>query len=188
LRECRSKDCRKLLDAVLQRESPQEVETMLKEFLARATDHSLVNRDLVRIDSVSRSKEEALRELVNILHLAGRVDDADRVEDAIWQREEAYSTGVGFGVAIPHCKSANVLANSIAVLKLRHGIEWNSLDNQPVELVILIVIKGDKAGEEHLKMIASLSRKLMDEEFRRTMMSANEETALLGFVKSALKQ
>ncbi len=186
LRDCGFKDCVPLLDSVLRAESPSDVETLLKEFRGRRTDQSLVIRELVKLDSESKTKEAALRELVDLLHLAGRIEDPDRVEEAIWQREDVYSTGVGFQVAIPHCKSPNVITDSIAILKLNSAIEWKSLDNQPVKLVILIAIKEQRAREDHLKMIASLSRNLMDEEFRERMMNANEETAILKLINRAL--
>ena len=186
LSDCRSAECRTLLDSALRAENPSDVENLLKEFRGRRTDHSLIVRELVKLDSESRTKEEAMRELVDLLHLAGRIEDSDRIEEAIWQREDVYSTGVGFQVAIPHCKSPYVITNSIAILKLQSPIEWKSLDEQPVKLVILIAIKEDRAGDEHLRMIASLSRNLMDEEFRKSMMSTNNKTTVLDLVNRAL--
>ncbi len=183
---CRSSECEKLLASVLEKESPSEVEMSLKEFWGSRTDRSLTAKEMILLDSKSRTKEEAIRELVDLLHLADRIDDADSVEETIWQREATYSTGVGFGVAIPHCKSPNVLMNSIAILKVRSAIDWKSLDDEPVKLVILIAIKGDKASEEHLKMIAGLSRKLMDENFRERIMAANEKTKMLALLNNAL--
>jgi len=187
LRECSSVECARLLKSVLKAESPYDVETRLKEFHSRGTDQSLIAKEIVRLDSDSGSKDEAVRELVNLLHLSGRIDEPDRIEEAIWQREDVYSTGVGFQVAIPHCKSPHVITNSIAILKLKSPIEWKSLDERPVKLVILIVIKENRAGDEHLRMIASLSRSLMDDQFRDRMMSANEETTVLTLVNRALK-
>ena len=186
LSDCRSAECRTLLDSALRAENPSDVENLLKEFRGRRTDHSLIVRELVKLDSESRTKEEAMRELVDLLHLAGRIEDSDRIEESIWQREDVYSTGVGFQVAIPHCKSPYVITNSIAILKLQSPIEWKSLDEQPVKLVILIAIKEDRAGDEHLRMIASLSRNLMDEEFRKSMMSTNNKTTVLDLVNRAL--
>jgi fructose-specific PTS system IIA-like component len=185
--DCRTPECKTLLDSVLQAESPDDVEMLLKGFRGRGTDQSLIVKELVRLDSESRTKDEAVRELVDMLQLAGRIEDPDRVEEAIWQREDIYSTGVGFQVAIPHCKSPFVVTDSIAVLKLKSAIEWKSLDEKAVKLVILIAINEDRAREEHLKMIAGLSRHLMDEEFRERMMTATEKTALLKLVNRALK-
>ncbi|HTP13601.1 MAG TPA: phosphoenolpyruvate--protein phosphotransferase, partial [Bacteroidota bacterium] len=184
---CRSAECRKLVPPILEKESPLDVETALREFFANKAEGALTAKEMIRLDSSSKTKEEAIRELVDLLHLADRVDDADKVEETIWQREATYSTGVGFGVAIPHCKSQNVLANSIAVLKLREPIDWGSADGQPVQLVILIAIKGEKAGVQHLKMIASLSRKLVDDTFRARITSETTEAKMLVLVNSALK-
>lgn len=186
LRDCHSRECASLLQAVLKAESPSDVETLLKDFRGRGTDRSLIANELVKLDSQSRTKDEAVRELVNLLHLAGRIEDPDRVEEAIWQREDVYSTGVGFQVAIPHCKSPYVITNSIAILKFVSPIEWKSLDEQPVKMVFLIAIKEERARDEHLRMIASLSRKLMDEEFRQRLMAANKAAAVLDLVNGAL--
>lgn len=186
LSECHSAECKRLTESVLLAEKPSDTERLLKEYIERGADHSLIVKETVRLNSASKTKDEVIRELVDLLHLAGRIDNPDRVEEAVWQREDAYSTGVGFGVAIPHCKSASVIANSIAVLKLKSPIEWKSLDERPVQLVILIVIKGDRTGDEHLKMIASLSRKLMDEDFRKRLLNAGKEAKVLELVKGAL--
>lgn len=188
LSECHSRGCRKLLDSVLETESPAEAEKLVKEYLERGADRSLIVKETILLNSEGSTKDAVIRELVDLLHLAGRIDDADRVEEAVWQREDTYSTGVGFGVAIPHCKSSSVITNSIALAKLRTPIEWKSLDDRPVELVILIVIKGDKAGDEHLRMIASLSRKLMDEDFRGRLLSADSEARVLDLMNGALKR
>ncbi len=187
LSECRSKDCRRLLESVLQAGTPAEVEAQLRLFLIRKSDKALIDEEIIRLNSHCRTKEEAVRELVDLLQLAGRIEEADKVEEAIWQREDTYSTGVGFQVAIPHCKSPLILANSIAVLKLASDIEWKSLDDRPVKLVILIAVKEDQMNDVHLRMIAGLSRKLMDEEFRNRVFNAADKPALLDLVKGALR-
>lgn len=187
LNECRSKDCRRIVDSVLQSDTPVAVETLLKEYLVRKSDKSLITQDIIRLDSQSKTKEEAVRELVDLLQLAERIEEPDAVEETIWEREDSYSTGVGFQVAIPHCKSPHVLANSIAILKLRSDIEWKSLDDRPVKLVILIAIKEEQANEIHLKMIASLSRKLMDEEFRDRLLNAVDKVTVLELIQGALR-
>ncbi len=188
LSECRSKDSRRLLESALDSETPAQVEALLRLFQIRKSDKALIDEDIVRLNSQCRTKEEAVRELVDLLHLSGRIEETDEVEEAIWQREDAYSTGVGFQVAIPHCKSPLILANSIAVLKLASEIEWKSLDDRPVKLVFLIGVKEDQTNDVHLKMIASLSRKLMDEQFRNQLMSATDKPSVLELIKGALRK
>ncbi len=187
LSECRSKDSRRLFESALQSETPAQVEASLKLFQIRKSDKALIDENIIRLNSQSKTKEEAVRELVDLLQLSGRIEEPDKVEETIWQREDAYSTGVGLQVAIPHCKSPLVLANSIAMLKLAGEIEWKSLDDRPVRLVILIVVNDDQANDVHLRMIASLSRKLMDEEFSSQLLSAADKPAVLELIKGALR-
>ena len=132
------------------------------------------------------SKEEAIREIVDLLHGAGRVDDPDMVEEAVWAREETYPTGMGFGVAIPHCKSPHVTVNSIAVLKLATPVPWKAPDEDPVHFLILIAISAAAKGDQHLKIIASLARKLMHEEFRQQLMDAPSPDSVVRLLEQHL--
>jgi fructose-specific PTS system IIA-like component len=183
--KCNSIDCRDLLQSTLQRENADEVGAELRTFAKQWIDDSLISVENVQLYSDSTTKEEAIKELVDLLELAGRLSDADKVEEALWQREEVYSTGVGFGIAIPHCKSSDVIINSIAMLRLRNPIEWKSLDASPVRLVLMLAVNANDLSNDHLKMIAKLSRKLMDEEYRNKLIraeSAIEVITLLNFV------
>jgi len=171
---CRTPMCEELLKSVTQMERPEDVEAALKAFALSLKGGSLISEELVQLSSQAGTKDEAIRELVDLLHLAGRVDDPDLVEEAVWAREETYATGMGFGVAIPHCKSPHVGASSIAVLKLEAPVMWKMPDEDPVEFVILIAISASAKGDEHLRIIAGLARKLMHEEFRRQLIDAEE--------------
>jgi fructose-specific PTS system IIA-like component len=146
-------------------------------------DEPLLVPEAVRLRSRAGSREEAIRELVDLLHLVGRLDDPDGVEAAIWDREETASTGIGFGVAIPHCVTAGVRTNSIAVSHLAEPVDWHSSDDRPVELAILIAIRADAPREEHLRALAGLSRRLIDDDFRAALfaaLEASEVATLLG--------
>ena len=184
--KCESTQCKTLLASILEKETPAEVEKLLRESAVRTGDHSLVAKELIRTASRSQTKDEAIRELVHMLYRACRTDDPDQLEEAIWQREDVYSTGIGFHIAIPHCKSEHVFLNSIAVLRCSKGIDWKSLDEQPVTMVLLIAIRADAPGDEHLKMIASLSRKLMDEEFRGQLLSARDAEHIVSQLTTVL--
>ena len=108
------------------------------------------------------------------------------VEEAVWQREEAYSTGFGYGFAVPHCQSEHVRDNSLAVVRLRKPVEWGSLDGLPVQMAILIALRAEDKGREHLRIFAELSRLVMNEEFRARLEQAADAFAIYspGFSKS----
>ena len=183
---CDTAECRDLVAAALASETAADVEALLRRFAAARHAGSLVAPEAVRLGSVSRTRAEAIREMVDLLHLAGRVDDPDAVEDAVWQREEVYSTGVGFGIAVPHCTSSAVLATSIAVAQFASAVDWDSLDGQPVEMAFLVAVDASAAGEEHLKTIAGLSRRLMDDEFRASLLAAGSAAEVVTLLRDAV--
>ncbi len=137
--------------------------------------------------SDSRDKDEAIRELVDALYAAGRIDDRGRMEDAVWARESVYSTGLGHGFAIPHCKTDAVAANSIGILKLDQPIEWGSLDGNPVRMVILLALRESNQNGTHMKVFSRLARKLMDEEFRGRLMQIDDPGEMISHVGRELE-
>src|SRR5262249_38100388 len=101
------------------------------------------------------------------------------LEDALWAREASYSTGLGHGFAIPHCKSDAIGVPSIAVAKLRSPLEWGSLDEQPVRCVILLAILESDGDGEHMKVRWQTARWLMHEEFREKLLAAERKEGVL---------
>ncbi len=173
---------RTLLAEALTRTTAGEVEALLVERVPAA--RALVDAMTVRVASRSRSRDEAIRELADVLQLTARADDADRVEDAIWAREETASTAVGFGIAIPHCVSPHVRADSIAAVRLSPPVEWGPTGDR-VELAILIAVRPGAAGARHLKTIATLSRRLCDDAFRERLLAAPDDAAAADLLSGA---
>jgi multiphosphoryl transfer protein len=166
----------------------EEVEALLDSYGPALAALPLLSPSLVMLRSDSQDKDEAIRELVEALHAEGRVQDRDRMEDAVWTRESVYSTGLGHGFAIPHCQNAVVNANSIGILKLNRPIEWGSLDGQPVRIVILLALSEAKRDRAHMKIFSRLARKLMDEDFRARLMEIEDPGELVSHVGSELEE
>jgi len=177
-------DCAALLDQALRCATRDEVAQLLSARPVPAAP--LLTPELVAIDVDCRTKEEAIRAAVDLLQVAGRTTRPELIEEEIWQREDTYSTGFGGGLAVPHCKSAHLAANTIAILKLREGIEWGSIDGQPVRVAILLAIRGDDHGKEHLRVFAKLSRLVVRDEFRERLMAETDPAALTDFVLTSL--
>jgi fructose-specific PTS system IIA-like component len=173
---------RALLVDALSKATAGEVEALLVERVPAT--RALVDAGTVKFASGSRSREEAIREMADLLQLTGRADDADRVEDATWAREETASTAVGFGIAIPHCVSPHVRADSIAAVRLSPPVEWGA-GTDPVQLAILIAVRPGAAGSRHLKTIAALSRRLCDDDFRERLLGAPDDSALAALLSQA---
>jgi len=161
-------DCAALLDQALRCATRDEVAQLLAG--RPVSTAPLLTPELVAIDLDCRTKEEAIRAAVDLLQVAGRTTKPELLEEEIWLREDTYSTGFGRRLAVPHCKSAHLAANTIAILKSRQGIEWGSVDGQPVRVAILLAIRGDDHGKEHLKVFAKLSRLVVRDEFRDRLM------------------
>ncbi|MCC6228581.1 MAG: phosphoenolpyruvate--protein phosphotransferase [Phycisphaerales bacterium] len=173
VREARAEECRALLERACACRTPGDVDALVAASGWRETQAAaIVDRSLVMVESDATSKEEAIQEAIGVLLAAGRIERPRDVEDAVWAREATYSTGLGFGFAIPHCKSDAVTIPSLAVVKLTRGIEWGSLDGGAVSAVLLLVVPSSDAAGSHMKVFAKLARKLMHEDFRARLMGA----------------
>ncbi len=172
-------DCRALLEQSLAARNAAAVDELVAAFRERGAAQSLLDAELVLLDSDSQSKEEVLQELVGALWVAGRAEDPRALEEAIWAREAVYSTGLGFGFAIPHCKSDAVAANTLALVRLARPVAWGASDGEPVRCVILLAMRASDAQGTHMKVFSRLARRLMHEEFRARLLAARERAELL---------
>jgi len=179
-------DCQRLFDTVLECATAGEVAALLAQFSAQHTA-PLLAPELIMVEADAATKEEAIKRAVDLLYVHGRTEQPRLVEHAVWQREASYSTGFGHGFAIPHCQGGAVLANSIVLLRLREPIAWGSPDETPVRVVILLVIRELDGANEHMKVIASLARQLMHEDFRARLEQEPQVGAICSFLASKLE-
>ncbi len=171
--------CRDLLKRALACSSVAEVESAVAAFRARGGARGLIEPGLANVGSDSVTKAEAIREIVNAFYVAGRADDPLAIEEAVWAREAVYSTGLGHGFAIPHCKTDAITTSSIGVVRLAQPVEWGSLDGQPVRCVILLCMRATDEEGVHMRVFSTLARRLMHAEFRDRLMSAPDCDRLL---------
>jgi fructose-specific phosphotransferase system IIA component len=123
------------------------------------------------VDLKATTKEEALRELVEVLDSSPLVTDKGELLNAIFERERVISTGVGIEVALPHVKIPSVKDFVIAIGRSTKGIDFDSLDEKPVYIIVMIGANDKQAGE-FLKVLAQLVLKLKNNKFRRAVMFA----------------
>lgn len=180
--------CSQILESAMECRDASEVDLLLSESTQRPQEQPLFDLDLVVTQSDSRTKAEAIKELVDLLYVAGRTDDCDAVEDAVWAREAVYSTGLGYGFAIPHCKTDSLKANSLAIIKLAQPIEWNSIDDKPVSCVIMLAMRESDKDSSHMRVFSTLARKLMDERFRQLLITAEDDREILSRLSSELTE
>ncbi|MGX1909582.1 fructose-specific PTS transporter subunit EIIC [Streptomyces phaeochromogenes] len=135
----------------------------------------------VRLDS--GDKDSVIREMAGLLAATGKVTDVEELVAAALRREEQGTTGLGEEIAIPHAKTDAVTAPVVGFARSAEGVEWGSLDGTKAKLVFMISVPEAAAGEEHLRILALLSRKLMDTGFRERLMTAPDEAAVLDVLR-----
>ncbi|WP_435283142.1 fructose-specific PTS transporter subunit EIIC [Streptomyces koelreuteriae] len=134
----------------------------------------------VKVSLDAGDKEAAVREMAELLARTGKVADLDELVACALRREEQGTTGLGEEIAIPHAKTDAVTEPVVGFARSAQGVEWGSLDGTKARLVFMIAVPEAAAGDEHLRILALLSRKLMDAGFRERLLAASDEAALLG--------
>lgn len=144
----------------------------------------LLTEDLVVLDLQGSTRDEVIEELVDCLDTAGVLRNREDFLQAVLERERQYTTGIGSGVAIPHGKSASVIAPRVAFGRKLTGIDWNSMDGEKVKLVFLIAVPEEQAGTEHLKILQALARKLVDDSFRAQLVNARTREEVISVMQA----
>ncbi len=132
-----------------------------------------VTYDAIQSDLSASDKEGAIRELVDNLVKAGKIngDESDSIVQAILKREELGSTGIGRGIAVPHTKHPSVEQLTGTVGVSQGGVDFQSLDGEPVQLFFLLVSPPDRPGD-HLRALENISRQLRDDMFCKFLKAA----------------
>ncbi|MGY4958626.1 fructose-specific PTS transporter subunit EIIC [Streptomyces nigrescens] len=133
----------------------------------------------IKTQLVADEKEAAIREMAELVAGTGKVADVDELVRVALAREAQGTTGLGEEIAIPHAKTDAVTAPVVGFARSADGIDWGSLDGTRARLVFLISVPEAAAGDEHLRILALLSRKLMDADFRARLQGAEDEAAVL---------
>lgn len=131
----------------------------------------LMTEETIVLELNSRSKIEGIEELAEKMAGIGRVIDLTSYLVAVMKREEEATTGIGFGVGIPHGKSSAVSSPTLAFGRSKEGISYDSMDGKPVHLLFLIAVP-ENSNDEHLRILSQLSRKLMHQDIRDRLMNA----------------
>lgn len=132
----------------------------------------MIDEKLVSFDFNARTKDDVLKGLGQMMYDAGKVNDLNKYIEGLYEREAEFSTGVGNGVAIPHCKSDCVREAAFTLVKLKNPVEWETLDGRPVDYVIMLAAPNT-SDNVHLKMLSKLAANLMDDDFRESLKSAS---------------
>ena len=141
----------------------------------------LFDESLVITEFKGKSKKQVLEEMVVHLALNKKNIDTDVLLKVLLEREKLGSTGIGRGIAIPHGK-INGLENIVLVFgKSNEGIDFDSIDGKPVNLIFLLVAPSNSAGV-HLKALARLTRLLKDNNFRQNLLQASDAEKMYNII------
>ena len=144
----------------------------------------LLDKRSIRIDGAPKSKNEALDQMVELMAKSGKINDLEAYRQEVYRREEEGTTGVGEGIAIPHGKGAFVDKPGLAAMVVKDGVDYDSLDGEPVHLIFLIAAPKTK-DNVHLDVLSKLSVLLMDENFSRALQSAKSPEEFMKIVDEA---
>lgn len=125
----------------------------------------VITEELIDLELQAKNKEEAISELTNILYKKGLISDIKAFSEDVFLREKEGATGLGQGIAIPHGKSDSVIKTSLVVGKTPQPIEWESLDEQPVDIIILFAVRNTEANTLHIKLLQKVAILLADDAF-----------------------
>ncbi|GIG23829.1 PTS sugar transporter subunit IIA [Cellulomonas denverensis] len=140
----------------------------------------LTTPDLVLTDLAATDREDATAQLIAVLHAAGRVTDPEGFAADVRAREAQMPTGMPGGVGLPHARSEHVTAPSLAIGKLRQGVDWGAEDG-PARLVFLIAAPAG-GDSDHLKILAALARRLVHESFRQSLLDAPDAATVADII------
>ena len=146
-------------------------------------------RDLLAPESIclngaAADKKDVLNQMVDLMAKSGKVSDKENYLAAVFAREEEGTTGVGDGIAIPHGRCTGVNKPGLAAMVLPQGVEYEALDDEPVNLIFLIAAP-EGAGNVHITILSKLSMMLMDDTFTESLRKAKSVEEFLNIIDAA---
>ncbi len=142
----------------------------------------LITEDVVKVPLAADNKPALLREMVQVLKDAGKIDDFDTVLQAIQDREDKQSTGLEKGIAVPHGKTSAVKSLVIAVGVSNEGIDFNSLDKEPSKLFFMLIAPPDQPGP-HVQALAEIAKLAKSPAFLNILIKADSAKAVVSLLR-----
>ncbi|EOS74492.1 PTS system, Fru family, IIC component [Lachnospiraceae bacterium 10-1] len=144
----------------------------------------LLDKRSILLDGTPKSKTEALDQVVELMVKSGKINDQEAYRRQVYAREEESTTGIGEGIAIPHGKCDAVTRPGLAAMVVKNGVDFDSLDGEPVTLIFLIAAPDTK-DNVHLDVLSKLSVLMMDEEFSESLRNAGSVEEFLTIIDKA---
>ncbi|MFT8349402.1 BglG family transcription antiterminator [Clostridium saccharoperbutylacetonicum] len=132
----------------------------------------VIQKETIKLDMKATTKDEALKELTELLYASGTLSNKEEFLEDVYYRETLGSTGIGNGIAIPHGKSKFVNKTSIAFGKTRSDIKWETLDGKPVNFIILFAVTESDKNSVHVRLLSKVAARLGDDEVCEALLGA----------------
>ncbi|PER58845.1 PTS mannose transporter subunit IIABC [Bacillus thuringiensis] len=153
----------------MEQETQARGEQVDKVEIKKLTD--ITSLELIETNLKGETRDDIIDEMIQKLKHVGALHSMTEFKQAIMNREQESTTGIGMSIAIPHGKSAAVRKPSVVFGIKQSGIDWKSLDGTEAKLIFMIAVPKGNEGNEHLKILQMLSRKLMDDSYRERLLS-----------------
>lgn len=150
------------------------------------TIRDLLAAESINLNGTPAGKTEALNQCIDLMAKSGKISDVEKYRKGVFAREEEGTTGIGMGIAIPHCKSDAVTKAGLAAMVVKDGVEFESLDGTPAKIIFLIAAPNTE-DNVHLQVLSKLSVMLMDEQFTNSLINAGSVDEFLNIIDSAEK-
>ena len=150
------------------------------------TIRDLLAAESINLNGTPAGKTEALNQCIDLMAKSGKIADVETYRKGVFAREEEGTTGIGMGIAIPHCKSDAATKAGLAAMVVKDGVDFESLDGTPAKIIFLIAAPNTE-DNVHLQVLSKLSVMLMDEQFTNSLINAGSVDEFLNIIDSAEK-
>ena len=150
------------------------------------TIRDLLAAESINLNGTPAGKTEALNQCIDLMAKSGKIADVEKYRKGVFAREEEGTTGIGMGIAIPHCKSDAVTKAGLAAMVVKDGVDFESLDGTSAKIIFLIAAPNTE-DNVHLQVLSKLSVMLMDEQFTNSLINAGSVDEFLNIIDSAEK-
>jgi len=135
-----------------------------------------------------KSKTDVLNSMMEDLHKKGFIQDLAELKKEIFYREELMSTGLGLGIAIPHVRFSGITDPVVSLgIQPRGIVDYQSLDNEPIKIIILIIVGKDQ-HKEHLQILSQIMARLKDQSSREKLILANTDSEIYEIITRGVEQ
>ena len=148
---------------------------------------NVIRNEMVFVDSLKKNKRDIVNFISEQAKNEGLISNIEAFKEKVFAREKEISTAVGNAVAIPHGKSDSVLEPFVAFMRTKESFIWDENSKEQVKLIFLIGVPSKDANKLHLKYIAEISRKLINDDFRNNLLNLTTKEEIFNLLESINK-